>query len=827
LVRPEPIARQASPGRNTRAARNSRAIMSIRSKILAGCLALTALTGILGLYSLRAERELGELALRIYDDAFMGVSYLRSAQVGFALLDMSTRQGTLQPEAVEGILDDLQVAQDRAMSAEGRAVARGLGEAVASVAAHGGDDNVVPTFVTVQARFEAAVETFSGDGFRYRRKVGNLVTQQKQHSLGVLAVAVLGALGITILLTKLIAPPVLRAVRIAQAIAAGHLDNAIIVRGRDETAQLLRALAIMQSSISQALARIHALMDQRATSHAGELAAQHARLEAALDNMNQGLCLFAADGRLAVFNRRFVEMFGAPRVGASAETVLSGAGLQMLLESADDGAIATLSCDLPDGRSIAVSQQSVAGGGWVATYEDISERRANEARLGHMARHDALTGLPNRLLFSEHMRHLLARGRRGTGAALLCLDLDRFKTVNDTLGHPAGDEVLRTVTQRLRDCTRETDLVVRFGGDEFAIVQEQADQPRDAISLARRVIEALSKPFDVGGQEVIIGTSIGIAMSTDATDSPEALHKCADLALYRAKADGRGAFRFFEREMDIAAQARRSLELDLRRALAENRFELYYQPLVHPDGIVGFEALLRWHHPDRGVISPADFIPLAEEIGLIGRIGAWVLVQACSAAATWPGTLKVAVNLSPAQFRTRSLIDDAANALAISGLAATRLELEITESILIQEGDTVLETLHALRRQGIRIAMDDFGTGYSSLSYLRRFPFDKIKIDQSFVKGMDEDEDCRTIVRAVIGLGRSLRMSVNAEGVETFTQLAALREEGCLEIQGYLFSKPRPAAEIAGLLLQFGNATLPAVDPQDRGPTLGVALVAA
>ena len=793
--------------------------MSIRSSILLGCLALTTLTAILGTYAQLSERELGGVALSIYDKAFMGVSYLRSAQVNFGVLAASG-QHALEPQAVSDIISDLNVARDRAMSPAGRAAVESLTEAVASAAAHG---DGAPTLASVQTEFEGTVETFAGDGFRFRRDVGLLVTAEVRRSSIVLGITVFCAFGITLLLTRLIVPPVRKAVRIAQEIAAGRLDNTIVATGRGETAELLRALSIMQSSIAQALARINALMSEQATNHAGELAAQHARLEAALDNMNQGLCLFGADGLLAVANRRFIEMFGRPQAGAPVETVLCDAGLQMLLANAGDGAVAALSCDLPDGRSIAVSQQSVAGGGWVATYEDISERRATEARLGHMARHDVLTGLPNRLLFSEHMQHVLARARRGAGVALLCLDLDRFKAVNDTLGHAAGDAVLRAVTQRIRGCTRETDLVVRFGGDEFAIVQEEANQPIDATALARRLIEVLGKPFEIDGQEVIIGTSIGIAMSSDTAETAEALLKCGDLALYRAKSDGRGTFRFFEYEMDLAAQERRSLELDLRHALASEQLELYYQPLVQDRGIAGFEALLRWNHPVRGIVSPAVFIPLAEEIGLIGAIGAWVLVNACTAAASWPGTLKVAVNLSPAQFRTRSLDEDTAHALTVSGLSPTRLELEITESVLLQEDGTVLQTLHALRAMGIRIAMDDFGTGYSSLSYLRRFPFDKIKIDQSFVKGIESSEDCRTIVRAVIGLGRSLRMAVIAEGVETREQLAALREEGCLEIQGYLFSKPMPATKVAEMLQRIGNATVVTEEKSTRHWASGAA----
>ena len=799
--------------------------MSIRSKILAGCMALTLLAGLLGAYAQRAERQLGNLALRIYDDAFMGVSYLRSAQVGFAVMTQAAHLGTVDPASLTAVLGDLTVARDRAMSPEGREAAENLRNAVSAGAADATEASAV------QAQFESAVETFAGDGFRYRRGVSALVKAQARKTSIVIGLTVLGALSITILLTKLIAPPVRRAVRVAQSIADGHLDNVIPVAGRGETAELLRALSIMQDSIRTALARIHALMEEQATSHAGELAKQHARLEAALDNMNQGLCLFDPDGRLVVNNQRFAKMFGTPQPQASIETVLQDAGLHLLLEGARDVALAALSCELPDGRSIAISRRPISDGGWVATYEDISERRATESRLAHLARHDALTGLPNRLLFSEHMNAALARARRSGSVAVLCLDLDRFKIVNDTLGHAAGDALLRAVSQRLQDCTRENDLVVRFGGDEFVIVQESKAQPSEATALAKRLVETVSEPFEIENQDVVIGVSIGIALSMDGLEAGEALLKRADLALYRAKTDGKGTFRFFEREMDDAMQKKRALEFDLRRALVQQHFEVFYQPLVQASGIAGFEALLRWRHPERGLVSPADFIPIAEETGLIGAIGAWVLQQACVDAAAWPGTLKVAVNLSPAQFHGRSLVDDVRLALSRSGLSPARLELEITESILIHDGDIVLETLHALRDMGIRIAMDDFGTGYSSLSYLRRFPFDKIKIDQSFVKKIAEQEDCRTIVRAVIGLGRSLRMSVNAEGVETLEQLEALRSEGCGEIQGYYFSKPRPVEEIAGLLLTHGNATLPLLaydaHPPVPTPATGEAIVAA
>lgn len=776
--------------------------MTIRLKILAGCLALTVLTGLLGAYAQRAERELGALALQIYDDAFMGVSYLRSAQAGFATL-ANSRSTDADAEALAAIIDDLAIARQRAMSPAGQGAAEGLSIAIGAVSAHPDPD----TYLSLQSAFERAVETYAGDGYRYRQGVGRLIAAQQRQMTAVLATILVGALVITVVLTRLIAPPVRHAVRIAQAIAAGRLDNLIRVSGRGETADLLRALATMQASIAAALGKIRALMAEQEASHAGEMAQQHARMEAALGNMNQGLCLFDGNGRLAVSNRRFAEMFGAPAPGAPAEHVLRGAGLS-LLEGAGNGTVAALTCEMADGRTIAVSQQPVAGGGWVATYEDTSERRATEARLARMARHDPLTGLPNRLMFTEHLQGVLARGRRGAGVAVLRLGLDRFRAANDALGHRGADALLCAVARRLKDSIRDLDLLVRLGGDEFVIVQENAGQPVEATILAGRVAALLAEPFTIGGQQAVIGASIGVALPGIGADTADALLQAAGLALHRAKAEGRGALRFYEPSMDEAMQLQRALEADLRRALAGQQLELFYQPLVHAGGIAGFEALLRWRHPTRGLVSPAVFIPLAEELGLIGDIGAWAMEQACTDAASWPGALKVAVNLSPAQFRTRSLPDDAARALAASGLAAGRLELEITESVLIQDDASVLNSLHALRRMGIRIAMDDFGTGYSSLSYLHRFPFDKIKIDQSFVRGITLQEDSLLIVRAIIGLGRSLGMAVNAEGVETPEQLDALRLEGCGEIQGYHFSKPRPGADVPDMLRQHGNATL-------------------
>ncbi|MBV8913012.1 MAG: EAL domain-containing protein, partial [Acetobacteraceae bacterium] len=443
----------------------------------------------------------------------------------------------------------------------------------------------------------------------------------------------------------------------------------------------------------------------------------------------------------------------------------------------------------------------------VIAVRDITERRASEAHIHRLAYHDALTGLPNRVLFRDHLERALARVSRGGNLAVLCLDLDRFKVVNDTLGHPVGDSLLRATAERLQACVRKSDLIARLGGDEFAIVQEQAAQPSEATALCRRLVEALSVPFEIDGHQIVVGASVGVMLAGPGASDPDTLLKSADLALYRAKSDGRGTWRFFEAEMDAQMQARRMLELDLRQALAKGQLEVHYQPLVDAKGgrVSGLEALLRWNHPDRGAVSPALFIPLAEEIGLIGPIGAWVLRQACADAAAWPGAPRVSVNLSPAQFRGNQLAAQVADALASSGLAAARLELEVTESLLLGDHEDVLNLLHELRQLGVRIAMDDFGTGYSSLSYLRRFPFDKIKIDQSFVRGLGEQDDWSAIIRAIIGLGRSLGMAVNAEGVETAEQLEVLRAEGCGEVQGYLFSKAQPAGAIADLLA--GQAT--------------------
>ena len=446
--------------------------------------------------------------------------------------------------------------------------------------------------------------------------------------------------------------------------------------------------------------------------------------------------------------------------------------------------------------------------GFLVTAVDITERRKAEARIAYMAHHDNLTGLPNRVKFREHLDQALERNGNGEERiGVLCIDLDLFKSVNDSFGHPVGDRLLKMVAERLHDVMPAEALGARLGGDEFAMIVKRNPTPRELNDLSATLIARVSAPYVVDGLELVIGASVGIAMSPGDGATGDDLLRNADMALYRAKSEGGGAHCFFEKEMDRQAQTRRALEFDLRHALPNGEFELHYQPLVDvaANRIVAFESLIRWRHPERGMISPAEFIPVAEDIGLIVTLGDWVLREACSEAAKWPADIKVAVNLSPIQFRSRNLVQTVIAALAHSGLAPTRLELEITESLFLAETEANLATLHQLRSLGVRISMDDFGTGYSSLSYLRSFPFDKIKIDRSFVRDLAERQDCVAIVKAISGLGQSLNISTTAEGVETEDQLDRLRAMGCTEVQGFLFSAAKPGCDIAGLLDRFGQ----------------------
>ena len=545
---------------------------------------------------------------------------------------------------------------------------------------------------------------------------------------------------------------------------------------------------------------------------------QKVHLNTAIDNMSQGLTMFDGTGRLVLCNQRYIEIYGLSpaviRPGCTVREVVEHriATGSLTISEAEDyvddrqttlmhGQTVSKVFELPNGRTIVVTRRPMPQRGWVATHEDITERRRAESQIARMARHDALTGLANRVLLREQLEAALTRVRRGERLAILYLDLDHFKDINDTLGHSIGDGLLRLVAERLRACLRETDTIARLGGDEFAILQTGIERASDAAELAQRLREAITSPHDIDGHQVLADVSIGICIAPEDGVEADQLLKHADMAMYAAKADGRGTFRYFEAEMNARAKARRELELDLRNAIANHEFELYYQPLINleKNEICSCEALLRWNHPTRGIISPEDFIPIAEDTGLIAPIGEWVLKRACTEAASWPDHVTVAVNVSPVQFKKQTLVLTVIGALAASGISARRLAIEITEAVLMQDNDTTINTLHQLRDLGVQIVMDDFGTGYSSLSYLRSFPFDKIKIDRSFINDVSDMGDAVAIVQATTSIASNMKIKTTAEGVETVEQLDKVRALGVTEMQGYLFSRPQRAEHLAEL----------------------------
>jgi len=583
----------------------------------------------------------------------------------------------------------------------------------------------------------------------------------------------------------------------------------------------ITAVTLLVLSFSLAGSILDEHLTSRSAQESARLQASAARFRQLTDATFEGI-LMHVDGRIIDANGAMTELMGLSHdvlVGRDVMDCIADTSRPILRKHIGSEIDAACEIELrhADGTLIPAevltrtfrSEDHAAGETKVLAVRDIRERKEAEERIRHMAHHDALTGLPNRRMFIDRLTQVLARSKRdGTTVAVLCLDLDRFKHVNDLGGHTAGDELLRQVAQRLGESIRTEDTAARLGGDEFAVIQVGVAHPDGPGVMAERLVKAISKPFDLGGQQTMIGTSIGIALHPGDGEEGEDLVRAADTALYRAKEAGRGTFRFFEAEMDVRLQERRLLERDLRHALATEQLRVHYQPLADcgQGKIVGFEALVRWTHPERGPISPVQFIPLAEECGLIMPLGAWVMRRACSDAATWPADKLVAVNLSPAQFRHADLAKEILVVLKETGLPADRLELEVTESLLIDDPDRVLATLLVLKEAGVRISLDDFGTGYSSLSYLQRFPFDKIKIDRSFVSQMEKNADSMSIIRAVIALGKSLRIKVTAEGVETEAQLGLLQQENCDQVQGYLLGKPM-AKEDLGKMLSAASAT--------------------
>ena len=602
------------------------------------------------------------------------------------------------------------------------------------------------------------------------------------------------------------------------ALACGPTAIALALDGTPYYVGLACVSAVFFLALKQISTNLQRIFVQALVARERE-AALAGQFDTALNNMPHGLCMFAADGSLAVMNHRFSEMMNlsddlvhrgasvpdivAACISAGSISTASGRIILSEIENSQARDIITIDPDVARARSLSWTFQPMAGGGAVVLVEDITERRNAEARITHLARYDELTSLSNRVNFRDEIERLLAVPHNDERlSALLFVDLDQFKQVNDTLGHPCGDQLLCAVAGRLREMLRPEDFVARFGGDEFVVFQQNIASNEDAAGLARRIVDRLSERYKIDNHLVEIGASVGIAVTSPAGISADTLLKNADMALYRAKADGRGTFCFFRDEMAQTVEARRILELDLRKALAHEEFELFYQPLVNLKSgrIATCEALLRWNHPARGTVSPIDIIPVAEDMGLIVDLGRWILRKACMECMKWPEGVSVAVNFSPQQFHQRDVLSEVRYALEVSGLPANRLEIEITESSLLRNTQLTHDVLSQLHMIGVRISLDDFGTGYSSLSYLHNFPLQKVKIDRSFLEGIDSDRPL-TLLRGVARLSADLGMSVVVEGIETNEQLELISADGTVtEAQGYLFSRPVPAVRVRQLL---------------------------
>jgi diguanylate cyclase (GGDEF)-like protein len=609
--------------------------------------------------------------------------------------------------------------------------------------------------------------------------------------------------------------------------SCGPMSIALAIHGNPYYIGLAALLILFFIALKHINLSLHSIFVKALLSSERE-SALAGQFDTALNNMPHGLCMFSNEGRLAVMNHRFRDMMrlsddlvqrgaNAPDIVAACVTAgtISAASGKLIVSEVDSsqaGYITTADPDSASGRALSWTFQPMAGGGTVVLLEDITERRNAEARISHLARYDELTALPNRVNFRDEMERLLAISHSAARlSALLFIDLDQFKQVNDTLGHPCGDELLCAVADRLREMLRPEDFVARFGGDEFVVFQQNIKSEEDAAGLARRIVDRLSERYEIDNHLVEIGASVGIAMTQPPGISADTLMKNADMALYRAKADGRGTYCFFRDEMALTVEARRILELDLRKALANEEFELFYQPLVNLKSgrISTCEALLRWNHPERGTVSPVDIIPVAEDMGLIVDLGRWILRKACMEAMKWPEGVSVAVNFSPQQFHQRDVLSEVRYALEVSGLPANRLEIEITESSLLRNTQWIHDALSQLHAAGVRISLDDFGTGYSSLSYLHNFPLQKVKIDRSFLEGIDSDRPL-TLLRGVARLSADLGMSVVVEGIETNEQLELISADGTVtEAQGYLFSRPVPAARVRQLLNASHGRRLP------------------
>lgn len=619
--------------------------------------------------------------------------------------------------------------------------------------------------------------------------------------------------------------------------AAGQVDLAALeklVTAAYEEAELDRtrtdrSMELMIGELTAFQVGLEAEIDKRTAQlnkSRQKLRTQNTRFLTALENMSQGLAMFDGRQRLVICNHQYLDMYNLPRhlgrAGTHLVTILKAriaagtsagddpaAYMRERLLVAAEGVNSSAVHQLGNGRVMSVAHKAMADGAWVTMHKDITELHSMQAELAHQAYHDALTGLPNRNFFYQRLGQAFETLHAGGSFAVLCLDLDGFKAINDSMGHASGDNLLRQVAARLSDCTGDTGVVGRMGGDEFAVLLPGGTRD-SALALARSILDAIRRPFDIDDHAVLVGVSVGIAMAPEDGAGADALLKSGDLALYSIKRGRRGGYSFFEPDLAKTLSARSSMERDLRRALANGEFELFYQPVLNlaAQKIVGFEALLRWRHPTEGLILPADFVPLAEELGLIMPIGEWVIREAFTEAARWPASMRIAVNVSTVQFERGSLVGVLVNALAASGLAPDRVEIEITETLFLEQSETNLDILHQLHALGLKVALDDFGTGFSALSYLLAFPFDKIKIDGSFVRALDSAAGAHIILRSVADIGQRMGMVTTAEGIETAEQLRSIRALGYTEAQGFLIARPMNRDALRQLL-DLANDPMP------------------